>query len=232
MSRPLLIGKDAKPIGKDDLVLEKNITENKRRGTEFIINVPYPKTYPETQFKKNNKEKCLAELFCTFRKEKEGMILHTFYVYTSPSLNDATPEERFLTKGLGHRMLCEAVEWGIENKKINEENGRIELEASGGKCNDEMIQNIMDTIQEDEIEMDRLLENFPQSVKDIQSEKKDYTIRDKARMVCEYKQNQRLVSHYKKYGLEEVEVPVEARTIWSTPMSGKIKSLHEKCKKI
>jgi len=144
-------------------------------------------------------------------------------------LNHATPEERFLTKGLGHRMLCEAVDWGIKNEKIDEENGTIELDASGGKCNDEMIQNIMDTIEEDE--MDILLENFPQSVHELQSEQKDYTIKDKARMVCEYKQNQRLVSHYKKYGLDEVEVPVEARTIWSTPMSGKIKSLRDKCNK-
>ncbi len=230
MSIPLLIGKDGKPIGKDDLVLEKNITENKR-GTEFIINVPYPKTYPETQFKQNNKENRLAELFCTFRKKKkediEEMILHTFYVYTSPSLNDATPEERFLTKGLGHRMLCEAVEWGIENKKIKD-NGTIELDASGGKCNDEMIQNIMDTIEESE--MDKILENFPQSVADMRSEKQ-YTRRDKARMVCDYKQNQSLVRHYKTYGLDEVEVPLEERTIWSTQMTGKIESLRKKCNK-
>jgi len=88
MSIPPLIGKDGKPIRTDDLVLEKNITENKR-GTEFIINVPYPKTYPETPFKKNNKENCLAELFCTFRKKKkediEEMILHTF-MFTHPRL--------------------------------------------------------------------------------------------------------------------------------------------------
>lgn len=227
-----LIGLDGKPIRQTDLILEKNITENKRRGTELIIKVPYPKTYPETQFKKNNKEECLAELFCTFRKKKNKedmeLILHTFYVYTSPALNDATPEERFLTKGLGHRMLCEAVDWGIQNEKINDA-GTIELDASGGKCNDDMIQHIMDTIEENE--MDILLENFPQSVQDIQSEKKDYTKYDKARMVCDYKQNQRLVSHYKKYGLDEIEVPLEERSIWSTQMSGNIKSLRQKCNK-
>lgn len=226
-----LLGLDGKPINHSNLVLEKNITVNKR-GTELFITVPYPKTYPETQFKKNNKHDCIAELFCTFKKNKKDemeMILHMFYVYTSPALYDATPEERFLTKGLGHRMLCEAVDWGIENKKINDE-GTIELDASGGKCNDDMIQHIIDTIKEDD--MDILLENFPESIRAVQSESENYTIRDKARMVCDYKQNQRLVDHYKKYGLDEIEVPIKERSIWSTQMSGKIKSLRQRCNKL
>ena len=91
------------------------------------ITVPFPDNYPDTLFKLHNK--IIAELICYYDQSEDDIHIARFFVYTSSSItNDTLPQERLLTKGLGRRMLCEAVRFGIDKNWITS-NGTISLEA-------------------------------------------------------------------------------------------------------
>lgn len=206
--------------------VEKELTlKLEENDVSLFITVPYPANYPLTEFKAKNVNRLFGELSCTFSKENNEMFLHAFYVYTHPSFDfGASPAERSLTKDLGRRMLCRAVQHAIEKEKITRE-GTIRLEASAsfGVCDVDMVADIN---RMSETDMDRFLANFPQSMKHT---KKGIKKEDKVRMICEYRVNQNLVSYYKTYGLKEMEVDFEDRDIWVTPMIGRIQSVLDKC---
>jgi len=94
------------PVKKTDLEIkiQKFDTED---GTLEII-IPYPKNYPNTEFKKKNETDMIGFLEINFGEvTTEGYIsLDFFYVYSSKSnarSKYATKEEIELSKGLGKK---------------------------------------------------------------------------------------------------------------------------------
>lgn len=218
--------------GTDGNEIELSLNFTKISNQKIELNINFPENYPNTPFKLNNKY--IAKLMAIF-KDKD-MFLREFYVYTHSSLDKygfATKEERLLTKGLGESMLCAAIDEALQNDVITKDS-KIYLEASGGYCNDVIIKD-KEYDKWKEKDLDMVMDQFPKSIKEIKEDfrdvyKRDITKKDKINIVCQYLQNLKLVEYYKKYGLKEVNVPIEERDIYFVKMYGTIKDILTKCK--
>ena len=194
------------------------------------ITVPYPNNYP---ISKQNLTGGLAMLSCHFQTKLDNMILDSFFVYTSPYLNNyiILPEHE-LTKNLAPRMLYEAIQYGIDKKMITH-NATIQVEVGGGKCTAKMIEELLSSWTEDKI--DKFLEYFSISMNAlayyVKSENRAITLRDKAMVICSYFQHQKLVLHYKKaYGFNEFGS--KSRDASMTPMIGTVQFILDKYKQL
>jgi hypothetical protein len=170
------------------------------------IVVPFQATYPDTAFRRS--AHAIAELYLTW--SATGVMLHKLYVYTHPStINQhggaATVEERRATRGLGRRMMCLAISTLLDAEKLRPDTP-LTLEASGGMCNEEKVQAALRSTDE----LDAFLAKFFGAADGA-------TLEEKAKMKCEYDENQRLVAYYARYGF--VEDPLAEPDLWYTPMS-------------
>ena len=212
-------------IHKDQLIL--NIDPGKYK---LKITVPFPDNYPDTLFKMNNKKNIIAELICQYDKTDDDIYIARFFVYSSSSITqDPTKQERMLTKGLGRRMLCEAIHFGIDREWITP-NGTISLEALATAithenlhCSSEIMKQMKSSWTIEEI--DEYLQPFHDSLQHEIIESVD----DKISLICKRIQNRKLVAYYETYGLKELHD--EHPSFDYTYMSGTIQSVLSECKK-
>lgn len=200
----------------------------------IYIKVPYPDNYPKTLFWEKNREheKGLAYLQSNYDKKEDVIYLQRLYVF--PSMNSldessfATPEERRLVKGLGKRMLCQAIKYLLEKNSITE-NTTIRLDASGGYCNEDGLKYVMENYSEDEID-DYVNTNFTSVVTDhINYYNSPMSLEDKAKLMCIYFDNQKLVRYYQTYGLTPILKEPGDIDPWGESMIGTIKGVLDKC---
>jgi len=94
------------PIKKSDLkIVVKNFDT---KDGILLLHVPYPKNYPNTEFKLNNLKNQIGYLQIDFSevKDKNYINLDFFFVHSSKSsmiAKYATKEEIELSKGLGKK---------------------------------------------------------------------------------------------------------------------------------
>ena len=90
------------PVKSSDLEIWNRLDDN-----ILEVIVPFPKNYPDTKFKQDNKE--IAYLKIDFADAKDYVYLMDFYVYSSrlhARSKYANKDEVELTKGLGKKILC------------------------------------------------------------------------------------------------------------------------------
>jgi hypothetical protein len=111
-------------------------------------------------------------------------------------------------------MLCLAIRTLLEDQNLSPETP-LRLEACGGKCDESKTRAVLrDT---SERELDAFLAGFPASLAEVEArEGRKATLEEKAELKCEYDENQRLVSYYRRYGFS-VEPLGEALLLY-TPM--------------
>jgi hypothetical protein len=217
------------PVKKSDLEI-KIRSYNTEEGVLEIF-VPYPENYPLTEFKKHNTINIIAYLAINFKyvKTDNYIDLEMFFVYSSKSHRRskyATKEEIELTKGLGKKMLCYAINLLIKDKIIDKMSTMIKLAASGGYC-----QSKEDT---DKILSQYTIEDmniwiFKNIKTPIISDMLLYSKEDKARIICEVFDNMKLVKYYEEYGLIRDEVPLEKLDLRWIPMTGYVYNVLRKC---
>ena len=193
---------------------ELQLTVSESPGRLTIV-VPFPAGYPETPFRAVARH--IARLYLSWSTGAPGVMLHGLYVYTHPSTvqgASASPEERHATRGLGKRMMCLAIRTLTEEKSLRLETP-LRLEACGGKCDDRKTRAVLrDT---SERELDAFLARFPASLAEFERHVgRKATLEEKAELKCEYDENQRLVSYYRRYGFSEE--PLGEALLLYTPM--------------
>jgi len=214
-------------VKKTDLEIVIQKFEIEDGSLEIII--PYPKNYPNTEFKRKNETDVIGFLEINFDEvTTEGYIsLDFFYVYSSKS-NEiskyATKEEIELSKGLGKKMLCYAINLLIDNGIIDSKTTIIKLNAGGGYCSsDEEVDKILSIFSLEEID-NWIFENVKPSYK-----RSNLSLTQKAKMICKALDNLKLVKYYQEYGLQpDVVDPSELDLTW-IPMSGYINDVLKKC---
>jgi len=196
-----------------------------RRVHSLSIRVPFPAGHPHTEFRRH--ADAMAYLLLSYESEDDTVFLHSFYVHAHDS-DLATLAEKRASKGLGHRMLCHALARLIARGAITPD-ATISLEASGGRCDEAMVQRLMET--HTEAEVDAFLEAFPTNVADLLDEfpNADAPYHDKALLKCVYDANQKLVAHYQTYGLHVVPVARHERDVVYEPMRGVVRDVLHAC---
>ena len=122
--------------------------------------------------------------------------------------------------------MCLAIRTLLDVEHLSPETP-IRLEASGGRCDSEKVAAALR--DNDEHELDAALAHFPSAVSDFED---DYgrppNRREKAKMMCEYDENQRLVDYYRRYGFKEE--PTDGGPYLSfTPMRSTLGDAHAAC---
>jgi len=216
-------------VKKSDLEIKIRSYDTKEGVLEIFV--PYPDNYPLTEFKKHNTTNVIAYLAIDFNyvKTENYINLDLFVVYSSKSHRSskyAIKEEIELTKGLGKKMLCYAINLLIKKKIIDKMSTMIKLTASGGYCQiKEDIEKIlfMYTLED----MNRWI--FQNIKTPIISDMLLYSKEDKARIMCEVVDNIKLVKYYEEYGLIRDEVDPEKLDLRWIPMTGYIYNVLRKC---
>jgi hypothetical protein len=169
-------------------------------GDETLkLTVPFPQNYPDTEFKRKNKN--IASLSLSYNKEKNIVELGAFYVYTNQIDPSITSEDKRVTKGLGKKMLCYALRELCEKGKINK-NYVFSLIAIGGKYTDECKEFVSKL---DDSFLDKFLVNYPEDLSNhIRYYGRELTLEEKRELYCKINDNLKLVDYYKRYGLEPV----------------------------
>jgi len=217
------------PVKKSDLEIKIQNFDTEDGTLEIII--PYPKNYPNTLFKQNNETDVIGFLEINFGEVKtEGFIsLDFFYVYSSKSnmrSKYATKEEIELSKGLGKKMLCYAINLLIDNKIIDAKTTIIKLNAGGGYCSsDEEVDKILSIFSLEEID-NWIFENVKSSYKHYLS---TLSLTQKAKIICKALDNLKLVKYYQEYGLQPDAVDRSKLDLTWIPMSGYINDVLKKC---
>lgn len=215
----------------------------KKKDLEIVINnfdieegiltlyVPYPENYPNTDFKLNNDKKRIAYLQMDFSDvETKGYIsLDFFYVYSSKSNQRskyATKEEMNLTKGLGKKILCSAINLLIDNKIVDTKTTMIKLNAAGGYCaSEEDVNYILRTFSEEKMnEYINIYINSHNKIKLLNSSPKE-----KAMIICKAQDNIKLMKYYQEYGLNPDIIEKEKIDLTYIPMTGYIYNVLKKC---
>ena len=217
------------PVKKSDLEIKIQKFEIEDGSLEIII--PYPKNYPNTLFKRKNETDVIGFLEINFEEvtSERYISLDFFYVYSSKS-NEiskyATKEEIELSKGLGKKMLCYAINLLIDIKIIDAKTTIIKLNAGGGYCSsDEEVDKILSIFSLEEID-NWIFENVKSSYKSYLS---SLSLTQKAKMICKALDNLKLVKYYQEYGLQpDVVDPSKLDLTW-IPMSGYINDVLKKC---
>jgi len=217
------------PIKKLDLEIKIQKFDTKDGSLEIII--PYPKNYPNTEFKIKNESNVIGILEINFNevKTEDYISLDFFYVYSSKSnvrSKYATKEEIELSKGLGKKMLCYAINLLIDNKIIDAKTTILKLNAGGGYCaSEEEVDKILSVFSIEEID-NWIFENIKSSYKHYLS---SLSLNQKAKIICKALDNLKLVKYYEEYGLKpDVVDPSELDLTW-IPMSGYINDVLKKC---
>ena len=209
-------------VKKTDLEIKIKRYDMEEAILEIVV--PYPKNYPMTEFRKHNNANVIAYLLINFKYTRiENYIdLEMFFVFSSKSHKRskyAIKEEIELTKGLGKKMLCYAINLLIKDKIIDKMTTMIKLTASGGYCQSkEDTDKILSSYTLEDMNM-WMLQNLNTP---IISEMLLYSKEDKARIICEVFDNMKLVKYYEEYGLIRDEVPPEKIDLRWIPMSGYI----------
>jgi len=204
------------------------VTEHYSHDTGRIsAHVPFPDDYPPTAFRLTSE--AIAELLLSYNTKNNTATLHAFYVHPVSS-RDATSAEKRAVKGLGKRMLCHALRVLLSSGSITPAT-RLSLEASGGRFDDEMVERMMHSHSEDDI--DAFLTNFPTSktnlMEDLRMDWADIPLREKAALRCMYDENQRLVQYYKTYGLRVLPTDKSEHDVSYEPMQGTVHDILRAC---
>lgn len=215
------------PVKSTDLeiveIIEDDILE---------LKVPFPKNYPNTKFKQDNNE--LAYLKIDFSDSKDYVYLMDFYVYSSRlhvRSKHASKEELDLTKGLGKRILCYAINRLIAKNIINNDTAKLRLYAGGGNCDSEKdLEDILKkfTLSQMDAWIKNNLARHPDIVEDLLSMSK----KEKATEICAALNNSKLVKYYEQYGLKvdlNFNTTPKKLDLSYVPMSGYLYNILEKC---
>lgn len=112
----IMIGTDGVKITPLDLDIEMI----EKRNMDGISIIAFPVNYPDTEFRKRNYENVMAILKLYVLDEKKYLWVSGFYVFTSRNYKYAkwiTEDEFVLTKNLGKRMMCKAIDYIVNEKK-------------------------------------------------------------------------------------------------------------------
>ena len=198
------------------------------------ISVPYPENYPMTKFRSINYREEIAYLKIDFNDVKSGnyILLDLFFVYSSKfsiMSKYLVKEEIELSKGIGKKMLCYAINLLINNKIIDKMTTIIKLYACGGFCPyDKEVDEILSILSLEDID-NWLFENIKTS--DINVILK-LSVEEKAKNLCEILNNLKLLKYYEEYGLKQDVVEPEDLDLRCIPMSGYIYDVLKKCENI
>ena len=213
-----MIGTDGLPV-----LLDLELFSSGRR---FVVRIDFPDNYPPTPLRQENEQ--LGELVAMIDSNNDELYISSFAVNTSRHLSRlATREERRMTRGLGKQMLCLLANHLVD-QGLADENTGVMLEASGGKCFEEDLEDFTMS----EREMDRILARFPMNVNDEYEVKRDLglrpelTLQEKKEWVCAHLENQMLVEYFQRYGLQPEEDPQD---MFYTVMRGTIGQILDRC---
>jgi hypothetical protein len=151
-------------------------------GDETLkLTVPIPQNYPDTEFKRKNKN--IASLSLSYNKEKNVVTLDTFYVYTNQIDPSITSTDKRVTKGLGKKMLCYALRELCKIKK----NYVFSLRAIGGKYTDECKEFVSKL---DDSFLDKFLRKYSEDLSNhIRYYGRELTLEEKRELYCKINDN-------------------------------------------
>ena len=177
--------------------LEYNIRIGNKNKTVLIV-IPFPKDYPNNAFYKEYSHSGIAYAKITVQNQSKSKTsnihINQLYVNAARTVN-ATAEEKAKSKGLGIRLLRKILSVAVKNDIIDSNlQNYITLEASGGVCDN--------TYPFDKIVPTEQCYKFLKMYKDTYkyAKDKDFTIEELNNLVCDIKQNNKLVYYYYKLG--------------------------------
>lgn len=200
----------------------------------LYLSVPYPKDYPMTTFRLNNYRNKIAYLLINFEnvRTENYIYLELFFVHASKYSilsKYLMKEEIELSKGLGKKMLCYAINLLINNFIIDKNTTMIKLHACGGNClSDEDIDKILAIFSVEDID-NWLFENI--RVSNIITILKS-PLREKVKIICEALDNLKLLKYYEEYGLKQDITDLEELDLRCIPMIGYVYDVLKKCKNV
>ena len=215
-------------IKSDDLEIKEYWN---RSGKDLLeLEVPFPKNYPKTKFRKNSDKIAYLQIdFENSRGSANYIYLTDFYVFLSKAHEKSkfsTSEEIQIAKGLGKKMLCYAINLLIDRKIINKDTTKLFLYASGGSCDSDT--HIEDILKKFSVEdMNDWIKNNLYSTEVAVKKLLSLSKKAKATEICAAMNNSKLVKYYEQYGLKENKD--EKINIAKVSMSGYVRDVLKKC---
>lgn len=137
------------------------------------------------------------------KKSNNSLYLHALYNFSQRYMNLMTGAEKIAFRGLGRKMLCFALCLASKNDMVSDLNMPVFLEASGGDCDINNIQQIFDKSMSEERAIYILKNHYPDHYDGWISDLEQGFQSSASSYVCVIRENMKLVKYYEKLGFEQ-----------------------------
>ena len=192
---------------------------------DMYVKLLIPDSYPYTPFRKMLEKNGLefGEIYMSLTRHR--IFLHRFYLFANIQKYQKLllPEERGSFRGIGKKILCLSLKLFSEHTREIARETKVELEASGGECDNTILDKIKKMSLTEIIDD---LKKYPNSFESVLHDlklhnksrnydeifiNKDYEklneddIETLAENVCSIHKNILLVNYYKTFGLNVID---------------------------